>query len=137
MTCTKRCHPAFLLFLSFIIPFMAKAQPPAKGNYVLVIHGGAGTILKKNMSAEKEALYRAGLQKALEAGYAKIKSGASGLDAVIAAITVLEDDSLFNAGKGAVFTHDGRNEMDAAIMDGKTLGAGSVAGVSRIKNPIL
>ncbi|WP_316745995.1 isoaspartyl peptidase/L-asparaginase [Pedobacter gandavensis] len=104
--------------------------------YVMVIHGGAGTILKKNMTPEKEAAYVAGLTKSLQAGYEAIKSGKSSLDAVEAAIHVMEDSPLFNAGKGAVFTHDGRNEMDAAIMDGKTLMAGAVAGVTVIKNPI-
>ncbi|MEH3112827.1 isoaspartyl peptidase/L-asparaginase family protein [Pedobacter terrae] len=104
--------------------------------YVMVIHGGAGTILKKNMTPEKEAAYVAALTKALQAGYAEIKAGKSSLDAVEATIHVLENDPHFNAGKGAVFTHDGRNELDAAIMDGKTLMAGAVAGVTTIKNPI-
>jgi len=104
--------------------------------YVLVVHGGAGTILKKNMTPEKEAAYRAGLQRALETGYTLLKGGGSSLDAVEATIKVLEDDSLFNAGKGAVFTHDGINELDAAIMNGKTLAAGAVAGVRNIRNPI-
>lgn len=104
--------------------------------YVLVIHGGAGTILKKNMTPQKEAAYTAGLRDALNAGYKAIQAGKSSLDAVEATIRVLEDNPLFNAGKGAVFTHDGRNEMDAAIMNGKTLEAGSVAGVSTIRNPI-
>lgn len=104
--------------------------------YVMVIHGGAGTILKKNMTPEKEAAYVAALTKALQAGYDQIKAGKSSLDAVEATIHVLENDPHFNAGKGAVFTHDGRNELDAAIMDGKTLMAGAVAGVTTVKNPI-
>ncbi|WP_293788999.1 isoaspartyl peptidase/L-asparaginase family protein [uncultured Pedobacter sp.] len=104
--------------------------------YVMVIHGGAGTILKKNMTPDKEAAYVAALTKALQAGYAEIKAGKSSLDAVEATIHVLENDPHFNAGKGAVFTHDGRNELDAAIMDGKTLMAGAVAGVTTVKNPI-
>ncbi|SDC68457.1 beta-aspartyl-peptidase (threonine type) [Pedobacter soli] len=108
----------------------------AQKKYVMVIHGGAGTILKKNMSAEKEAAYIAVLTQALQAGYAEIKAGKTSLDAVEATIRVLENDPHFNAGKGAVFTHDGRNELDAAIMDGKTLMAGAVAGVTTIKNPI-
>ena len=111
-------------------------QKNAKGNYVLVVHGGAGTITKNTMTPEKEALYKAGLTQALQAGYNALQSGKTSLDAVQAAINVLEDDSLFNAGKGAVFTHDGRNEMDASIMDGKTRAAGSVAGVTIIRNPI-
>lgn len=104
--------------------------------YVLVIHGGAGTILKKNMTPQKEAAYRESLRAALATGYAVLKSGKSGLDAVEATIKVLEDDSLFNAGKGAVFTHDGVNELDAAIMNGKDLAAGAIAGVHNIRNPI-
>ena len=104
--------------------------------YVMVIHGGAGTILKKNMTPEKEKAYIAALTQALTAGKKKIKAGKSSLDAVEAAINILEDNPLFNAGKGAVFTHDGRNEMDAAIMNGKDLSAGAVAGVTIIRNPI-
>lgn len=104
--------------------------------YVLVMHGGAGTILKKNMTAEQEVAYRAAMTKALQTGYDAIKSGKSSLDAVEVAIHVLEDSPLFNAGKGAVFTHEGKNEMDAAIMDGKTLKAGAIAGVTVIRNPI-
>jgi beta-aspartyl-peptidase (threonine type) len=104
--------------------------------YVLVIHGGAGTILKKNMTPAKEKAYTDALTQALQAGYAKIKAGNGSLDAVEAAINILEDNPLFNAGKGSVFTHDGRNEMDAAIMNGKNRAAGSVAGVTTIRNPI-
>ena len=102
---------------------------------VLVIHGGAG-VVRKEMTPEKEKAVRAGLEKALQAGYSALKSGASSLDAVTRAIVVLEDDPNFNAGKGAVFNHDGRNELDASIMDGATLRAGAVANVHRIKNPI-
>ncbi|MET4139427.1 isoaspartyl peptidase/L-asparaginase [Pedobacter sp. UYP1] len=104
--------------------------------YVMVIHGGAGTITRKNMSPEKEAAYIAALTKALQTGYEVLKSGKTSLDAVEATIHIMEDSPLFNAGKGAVFTHDGKNEMDAAIMDGKTMMAGAVAGVTTIKNPI-
>jgi beta-aspartyl-peptidase (threonine type) len=121
------------LFLFSALALQVSAQ---QKKYVMVIHGGAGTILKKNMSPEKEAAYIAALTKALNAGYAEIKAGKSSLDAVEATIHVLENDPHFNAGKGAVFTHDGRNELDAAIMDGKTLMAGAVAGVTTIKNPI-
>jgi L-asparaginase / beta-aspartyl-peptidase len=103
---------------------------------VLVIHGGAG-VIKHDMSPAKEKAVRAALTKALEDGYAQLKAGKPAMDAVTAAITVLEDDPHFNAGKGSVFTHDGKNEMDAAVMDGDTLKAGSVAGVHRVKNPIL
>jgi len=103
---------------------------------VLVIHGGAGVVAKE-VTPEKEKAVRAGLQKALDAGYGVLKSGGASLDAVVAAITVLEDDPNFNAGKGAVFNHDGKNELDASIMDGATRRAGSVANVHRIRNPIL
>lgn len=103
---------------------------------VLVIHGGAG-VIRKDLTPEKEKLVRADLEAALDAGYGVLKAGGSSLDAVARAIVVLEDSPRFNAGKGAVFAHDGRNEMDAAIMDGPTLRAGAVAGVHRVKNPIL
>ena len=103
---------------------------------VLVIHGGAG-VIRKDLTPEKEKRVRADLDAALDAGYAVLKSGGSSLDAVTEAILVLEDSPRFNAGKGAVFTHDGRNELDASIMDGATLRAGAVAGVHRVKNPIL
>jgi beta-aspartyl-peptidase (threonine type) len=104
--------------------------------YAMVIHGGAGTILKKNMTPQKEAAYTAALTQALKAGYQVIQSGKTSIDAVEATIHVLENSPLFNAGKGAVFTHDGRNELDAAIMNGKTLEAGAIAGVTTVKNPI-
>ena len=107
-----------------------------KQKYIMVIHGGAGTLTRKNMSVEKEAAYRAALTLALQTGYKTLKAGKTSLDAVEATIHVMEDSPLFNAGKGAVFTHDGKNEMDAAIMEGKTMMAGAVAGVTIIKNPI-
>ncbi|MBS0591481.1 MAG: isoaspartyl peptidase/L-asparaginase [Proteobacteria bacterium] len=102
---------------------------------VLVIHGGAG-VVRKDMTPEKEKAVRAALEKALAAGHAVLKAGGSSLDAVVKAIVVLEDDPNFNAGKGAVFNHDGKNELDASIMDGATLRAGAVANLHRIKNPI-
>ena len=108
----------------------------AAGKAMLVVHGGAGTITRKSMSAEAEQQYRAGLEQALRAGQAVLAKGGSSLDAVEAAIRTMEDNPLFNAGKGAVFTHEGRNELDASIMDGKTKAAGSVAGVTIIRNPI-
>lgn len=107
-----------------------------KDKFVLVIHGGAGTILKSQMTPEKEKAYQEALNKALETGYAILKDGGSAMDAVEAAVRTMEDNPLFNAGKGAVFTNEGKNELDAAIMDGKTLAAGSVAGVTTIRNPI-
>jgi beta-aspartyl-peptidase (threonine type) len=124
-----------LITFIFCVVFSLNLSAQQK-KYVLVIHGGAGTILKKNMTPQKEALYIAGLTRALKSGYAKIKAGKTSIDAVEAAIHVLEDDSLFNAGKGAVFTNDGKNELDASIMDGKNLMAGAVAGVTTLRNPI-
>lgn len=103
---------------------------------VLVIHGGAG-VIKRDMNPAREKAVRAALAQALQNGYAQLKAGKAAMDAVTAAITVLENDPNFNAGKGAVFTHDGKNELDAAIMDGYTLKAGAIAGVHRVKNPIL
>jgi beta-aspartyl-peptidase (threonine type) len=104
--------------------------------YAIAIHGGAGTILQSTMTVEKEKAYKAALQDAIEAGEAVLKKGGSSLDAVEFAIVSLENNPLFNAGKGAVFTHNGKNEMDASIMYGKDLTAGAVAGVTNIKNPI-
>jgi L-asparaginase / beta-aspartyl-peptidase len=126
----------YLIILLIFVGITGFANPGDTTRYVIVIHGGAGTILKKNMTPEKEAAYTAGLKQALETGYKLLKEGKSSLDAVEATIRVLEDNPLFNAGKGAVFTHDGRNELDAAIMNGKTLQAGAVAGVTTIRNPI-
>ena len=105
--------------------------------YTLVIHGGAGTIKKANMEEETETAVHNALSQALEAGKLVLDSGGSAMDAVAAAITILEDDPHFNAGKGSVFTWDGINEMDASFMDGKTLNAGAVAGVTKVKHPIL
>jgi L-asparaginase / beta-aspartyl-peptidase len=111
-------------------------EPKGSGRIMLVMHGGAGAILRKNMSPEVEQQYRAILEQALRTGHAILKKGGSSLDAVEQSIRVLEDSPLFNAGKGSVFTHEGRNEMDASIMEGRTKKAGAVAGVTIIKNPI-
>lgn len=105
-------------------------------DFALAIHGGAGTIKKENMTAEQDAEYRAKLEEALDAGYKVLENGGEALDAVVAAVKVMEDSPLFNAGKGAVFTNEGKNEMDAAIMNGSDRNAGAVAGLTRIKNPI-
>jgi len=102
----------------------------------LAIHGGAGTLPRAEMGGERERDYRTGLAAALDAGFALLQAGGSSLDAVTRAIVSLEDNPLFNAGRGAVFTLDGRNELDASIMDGRTLGAGAVCGVTHVKNPI-
>ena len=104
--------------------------------YTIVIHGGAGTIRKDKMTKEKEEAYLKGLATALDAGYQVLEKGGSAVDAVKTAVISLEDNILFNAGRGSVFAKDGSQEMDAAIMDGKTLDAGAVAAVRNIKNPI-
>jgi beta-aspartyl-peptidase (threonine type) len=124
-----------LVTATFVIASGAFAQE-AKKKTMLVIHGGAGTITRQSMTAEVEKQYRDVLAEALRTGNAVLAKGGTAVDAVEATIRVMEDSPLFNAGKGAVFTHDGKNEMDAAIMDGKTKAAGSVAGVTIIRNPI-
>jgi beta-aspartyl-peptidase (threonine type) len=114
----------------------AAPLPAADHPIVIVIHGGAGVIERSHMTPEREASYRAGLAAALDAGYAVLERGGSSLDAVGAAIRTMEDDPQFNAGRGAVLNHDGRCELDAAIMDGTGPRAGAVAGVHHVKNPI-
>lgn len=109
-------------------------QVPAK--WAIVIHGGAGVIERASMTVEREAAYRASLSAALETGSKILRDGGRSLDAVEATIRVMEDDPLFNAGRGAVFNAAGHNELDAAIMDGSTLNAGAVAGVTRTRHPI-
>ncbi|MFQ5753989.1 MAG: isoaspartyl peptidase/L-asparaginase family protein, partial [bacterium] len=125
-----------IVLLSLLIANGAVLSQEKSAPFGLVIHGGAGTILKKNMTAELEQQYRDKLNEALLAGYEILKNDGNSLDAVEAAIRILEDSPLFNAGKGAVFTSDGTNELDASIMDGKTLNAGAVSGLKHIKNPI-
>src|SRR5438094_7741032 len=107
-----------------------------KKSFSLVIHGGAGTIIKTEMTPKKEKAYTMALEDALRTGYLVLSHGGSAIDAVEEAVKKLEEHPLFNAGKGAVFTHDGKNELDASIMDGKSLKAGSVASVLHIKYPI-
>ena len=127
------------IFLSLALLFLAGscyAQAPSSARYTLVIHGGAGTITRANMKPETEKAYLTSLQKALELGENMLASGRTALDVVESVVRMLEDDSLFNAGKGAVYTHSGEHELDAAIMNGKNLLAGSVAGVKTIRNPI-
>jgi beta-aspartyl-peptidase (threonine type) len=123
----------FLLLILCCAAYTGRASDSAS-RFVLVVHGGAGAM--GGLSAERQAAYQAGLSRALSAGYAILKTGGTALDAVTASIRVLEDDSLFNAGRGAVFTYDGRNELDASIMDGSNLKAGAVAGVTTVRNPI-
>ncbi|MGZ5264385.1 MAG: isoaspartyl peptidase/L-asparaginase family protein [Kaistella sp.] len=124
----KNAAVILLMFISTIYS--------AQKKYVLVIHGGAGTITPEMMTVEKEKAYRAKLREALKAGYAEIIKGNSSVDAVAASIVILEDSPLFNAGKGAVFTSDGKNELDASVMFGKDKTAGAVAGIHTVKNPI-
>jgi beta-aspartyl-peptidase (threonine type) len=123
-----------IVVLVLYIIQVAEAKPKEK--FALVIHGGAGTILKKNMTAEREAAYRTKLDEALQTGYKILNTGGTAMNAVEATIHVMEDSPLFNAGKGAVFTNAGTNEMDASIMDGSNLKAGAVTGVKTVKNPI-
>jgi beta-aspartyl-peptidase (threonine type) len=107
------------------------------GDFSIAIHGGAGTILKKDLTPELEAAYTRGLADAVECGYKVLSNGGSAVDAVTAAVVSLEDCILFNAGKGSVFTKTGKHEMDAAIMNGISLDAGAVAGVRSVRNPVL
>jgi beta-aspartyl-peptidase (threonine type) len=133
-----------LIFITFLIltaceTSTKKEEIPAKdpNSFAIVIHGGAGGIKREYFTEEQQEAYSQKLQEALNAGYAVLENGGISLDAVQAAINVMEDSELFNAGKGAVYNSEGNQEMDAAIMDGKTLNAGAVAGVNHIKNPIL
>jgi L-asparaginase / beta-aspartyl-peptidase len=134
-----------IIVLTLIIALMAgcdkkisdsKSENAGFGPITIVIHGGAGTIKKENMTPEREKAYHDALKQALDSGYSVLEKGGTSTDAVIAAIKVMENSPLFNAGKGAVFTNDGKNELDASIMEGNTLMAGAVAGVTTIKNPI-
>lgn len=140
-----RFNPLFRVTLSLPLGFvlvssvMAQArqvsemEPP---KFAIAIHGGAGTIEKSSMTPEKERAYRAKLEEAINAGYVVLEKGGSSLDAVVAAINVMENSPLFNAGVGAVYTYDGAHELDASIMDGRNREAGAVAGVKRIANPV-
>jgi beta-aspartyl-peptidase (threonine type) len=148
------CFFAFMLFSAIPKAFGVSDEKPVRSSTItaerspdhqpnmesqrigLAIHGGAGTIERSKLTPEREREYRAGLERALSAGYEILKRGGSSVDATETAVRVLEDDPHFNAGKGSVFTSAGTNEMDAAIMDGKTLSAGAVASLKHIKNPI-
>lgn len=115
----------------------SSSQKDSTSAITLVLHGGAGTIRRVNLTQEQETAYHQKLQEALDAGYSVLENNGKSIEAVIAAIKILEDSPLFNAGKGSVFTNELKNELDASIMDGGNLMAGAVAGVSTIKNPIL
>ncbi|WP_179344465.1 isoaspartyl peptidase/L-asparaginase family protein [Winogradskyella ursingii] len=144
----KKIIPLFLLLLiCFSCENQSKSDTPSQNEsaemsedkrqeFAIVIHGGAGTILKENMTPEREAEYQAKLEEAIRVGYEILKNGGSSLDAVEKTINVMEDSPLFNAGKGAVFTNAETNELDASIMDGKTLNAGASAGTTTVRNPI-
>ena len=132
MTTLVRCLAVLALL---IVPFPV-AHAVEDGPITLVVHGGAGTITRASMTPEREAEYRAKLEEGLLVGYRILAEGGSSLDAVETVVRIFEDSPLFNAGKGAVFTAEGKNELDASIMDGATLQAGAVAGVTIIKNPI-
>jgi len=127
------------LLISLALFFVVACSPEKsqRQDYVLVIHGGAGVMDPKDFTPELEKAYLDKLQEALDSGEAVLKTGGTSLDAVVASVKVMEDSPLFNAGKGSVFSETGENEMDAAIMNGKDLSAGAVAGVRTIKNPII
>jgi len=125
-----------ILLCTVLFSAVLFSQEKQNKNFALVIHGGAGTILKENMSPELEKQYKDKITEALKAGYDTLSKGGTSIDAVVVSIKILEDSPLFNAGKGSVFSAEGKNEMDASIMEGKTLRAGAVAGVRTIKNPI-
>jgi beta-aspartyl-peptidase (threonine type) len=126
--------PAVLLLTSIVAVSSADAE--IKRPLAIAIHGGAGVIAREQLGPDDGASYRAGLAEALDAGYAVLERGGSSLDAVTTAVRILEDNPLFNAGRGAVLTHEGQAELDASIMTGHDLKAGSVAGVKRIRHPI-
>ena len=128
-----RTSSAVLITASLV---MGMAAAEAGPRWAIVVHGGAGVIERKDLSAEQERAYREAMRKVTESGAKLLAAGKPALDVIEATIGMMEDDPLFNAGRGAVFTAQGRNELDAAIMDGKTLKAGSVAGVTRTRHPI-
>jgi L-asparaginase / beta-aspartyl-peptidase len=141
----KKILSLLLIFLLLVLPVFAQKrglteypqlQSPQNPRLGFMIHGGAGVIRRGDLTPEKEKEYRAKMEEAVTAGYKALQAGKTSLDAVEIAIKILEDSPLFNAGKGAVFTNDGRNELDAAIMNGKDLMAGAVAGLHHVKNPI-
>lgn len=121
-----------VLAVSITAPTVAAEDAP----FSIAIHGGAGTITKADLTAEEEAAYKAKLTEALNAGHAILADGGTSMDAVVAAVQIMEESPLFNSGRGAVYTFDGEHELDASIMDGATLQAGAVAGVKTVKSPI-
>lgn len=141
----------FLIFFSFLLIFSAcenkieqknsektliNEENSTENSFGIILHGGAGTILKENMSDSLEAAYNQVLEKAIRTGHEILKNGGTSLEAIAETIKIMEDSPLFNAGKGAVFTHHETNELDASVMVGNTQDAGAISGVTRIKNPI-
>lgn len=127
---------AFFLFGCNAEPKKPSIKNEKVNEFAIIIHGGAGTILKENMTAEKEKAYQDKLKEAISEGHTILKNGGTSLDAVVKTIQIMEESPLFNAGKGAVFTHHETNELDASIMTGNDLNAGAVAGVTDVKSPI-
>ncbi len=127
---------ALCAFLSGCMTVAWEDEAPAAGRWSLAVHGGAGVIERASLTPELEAQYRAAMHRALATGGAILADGGSSLDAVETVIRELEDDALFNAGRGAVFTAEGRNELDASVMDGRSRAAGAVAGLTRTRHPI-
>ncbi|HWR98978.1 MAG TPA: isoaspartyl peptidase/L-asparaginase [Prolixibacteraceae bacterium] len=125
-----------LFILSVLLLFSVELSAQAAGKYALVLHGGAGVMSAQSMTPEMQSAYTRVLDQALMAGDSVLAAGGSAMDAVVKTIVVMEDSPLFNAGKGAVLTHEGTAELDASVMDGKTLAAGAVAGLTDIKNPV-
>jgi beta-aspartyl-peptidase (threonine type) len=132
----RKTHYGFAAMLSFAAVAASGQTPTHTHHWAIVVHGGAGVIERASMKPETEAAYRASMKQATEAGAKVLDDGGSALDAIEATIHILEDDPLFNAGRGAVFTAEGKNELDAAMMDGSNLKAGAVAGVTRTRHPI-
>ncbi|MCX7585719.1 isoaspartyl peptidase/L-asparaginase family protein [Phenylobacterium sp. 58.2.17] len=122
--------------IATLMTSQAQAAPPPAPKWAIVVHGGAGVIERSQLTPEQEKAYRAAMTRVTEVGAKVLKDGGSAMDAIEATIHLLEDDPLFNAGRGAVFTAEGRNELDAAMMDGRSLKAGAVAGVTRTRHPI-
>ncbi len=139
LTATMLCclmFPCFVFGQKTAPGGIKQLQSPQNPRLGFVIHGGAGVIKRGSLTPEREKEFREKLEEAVLAGYKILQAGGTGLDAIEAAIVIMEDSPLFNAGKGAVFTADGKNELDAAVMNGETLNAGAVAGLHRVKNPI-
>lgn len=130
----KNLIPYLFILLSFL--YACSANLPEEMDYAIIIHGGAGNMNPENLDKEKSEEYLSVLEKAIDHGSTLLKEGKSSVDVVEEVIQILEDSPLFNAGKGAVFTHEGRNELDASIMEGKNMNAGAVAGITNVKNPI-